>query len=157
VALIGSSASCIAGLIDYSVLSLIMRPKAIQHILQKKWFLIYRRFFEKIAFVTLAVTAFIPMTFEPVKLLAILSRYDKRKYIMAVFVGRTPRYLILATLGSTGKIPMNALIGAFVLLLVVSIWEQRVIIKDSLAIIYRGCAKRLKKIHKQDPCIGGTS
>ena len=148
VALIGGIASCIAGLIDYVFLSLLMRHKRIQQIQQKKWYLTYARFFQKIAFVTLVVTAFTPIPFDPAKFLAITSRYDKRKYALAIFVGRTPRYFVLAKAGSTGNVPINILIWAFVFLFAASIWKNRVIIKENVVVVYRRCSAKLKNMKR---------
>ncbi len=150
VALIGGIASCIAALIDYLAVSLIMRYKNIQKMQQKKWYLTYRDFFQKVAFVTLVITAFTPLPFDPAKFLAITSKYDKCKYTIAIFVGRTPRYFILAELGSTFEIPISILVLAFVLLAVPCIWKNYTFIEENARIICERCSARFRKISKQN-------
>ncbi|HEY7160129.1 MAG TPA: hypothetical protein VH815_02675, partial [Acidobacteriota bacterium] len=56
-------------------------------------------FFDKYAFLTVAVAALLPIPVDIVRLLAISRAYNYWKYLLAAFVGRFPRYLILAYLG----------------------------------------------------------
>ena len=44
------------------------------------------------------LAAFTPIPLEPVKLIACASRYNRVKYVIACFIGRTSRYYLLGVL-----------------------------------------------------------
>jgi membrane protein YqaA with SNARE-associated domain len=56
-------------------------------------------FFDRFAFITLSVAAFLPIPLDVIRMLAISRAYPFAKYIAATFVGRFPRYVIIAYLG----------------------------------------------------------
>ncbi len=137
VAVVGGVATCVAGLIDYLLLSLLMRYQRIRKLQQSSWYLRFSAFFRSMAFVTLVVAAFTPIPFDPFRFLAITTEYDKKKYILAIFVGRAPRYFILARVGSEGYIPNWILIWVFVLLFGIAVWKNYGKIRDNFTIIYK--------------------
>jgi len=47
-------------------------------------------------FPTFTLFAFIPWPFEPVKIYAILTRYDLKLLMLGTFIGRAPRYALIA-------------------------------------------------------------
>ncbi len=66
--------------------------------------------FLKAPFPALVVFAFAPIIFYPFRFLTVLSKYPARKYILAVALGRGPRFFLLALLGSRVDVPISALI-----------------------------------------------
>ncbi len=145
VAVVGGIATCIAGLIDYLLLSRLMRYQRIRKLQQSSWYLRFSAFFRSMAFIALVVVAFTPIPFDPFRFLAITTEYDKKKYILAIFVGRAPRYFILARVGSEGYIPTWVLIGAFVLLFGIAVWKNYGKIKHNFTIIYKKYNRKRKR------------
>ena len=66
--------------------------------------------FLKAPFPALVFFAFAPIIFYPFRFLTVLSKYPARKYILAVALGRGPRFFLLALLGSRVDVPISALI-----------------------------------------------
>jgi len=56
-------------------------------------------FFKKYGFVAIVVTAFIPFPFDIVGISAGLGRYEIKKFLLAVFIGRFFKATLLALLG----------------------------------------------------------
>ncbi len=73
--------------------------------------------FKKAPFVALLVAGFTPVPFYPFRFLVVLARYPLGKFIFAVFLSRTPRFLIIALAGYMVKIPDQVLIVFFVVLI----------------------------------------
>lgn len=76
------------------------------------------RWFGGAPFLILALSGITPLPFLPFKLLAFATRYPRGRYLTAVAAGRVPRYLLLAWLGATLRLPLWALALACMLLLV---------------------------------------
>jgi membrane protein YqaA with SNARE-associated domain len=87
-----------------------------------------RRWFGQAPFVTLAVSGLTPLPFWPFKVLAFAEGYPLTRYLAAVAAGRFPRYLLLAWLGVTVRIPYWALGAVFLLLILPSLrmipWQR---------------------------------
>ena len=75
------------------------------------------RWFGRAPFAVLALSGITPLPFFPFKVLAFAAGYPRERYIAAVAAGRLPRYLLLAWLGVTVRLPPWALAVAGVLLL----------------------------------------
>lgn len=63
------------------------------------------RWFRKSPFWALVVLGATPLPFYPIKFLSITDHYPMRKYLLALFVGRAPRYWVIAYLGYTLRLP----------------------------------------------------
>lgn len=105
IALLGGIAFCISALIDYSLVTLVFRYEKIARVKETRLYCKVERLFNKYAFVSLVVAAFTPIPLEPVKVVACASRYNKVKFVLACFIGRTPRYYLLAESQSILPIP----------------------------------------------------
>ena len=68
------------------------------------------KLFLKAPFPALVFFAFAPVIFYPFRFLTVLSKYPARKYILAVALGRGPRFFLLALLGNKVNVPISALI-----------------------------------------------
>lgn len=73
--------------------------------------------FARAPFLVLVITGFTPIPFFPFKFLAFSMRYPLVRYLAAVTVARAPRYLLLAWMGRTFRVPEWLLLGLFLLLL----------------------------------------
>lgn len=107
----------IAGFIDYETLGPLLRYKKIKNLYNNR--ALYQRsvaFFYKAPFWMVVIAGFTPIPFYPFKFLSIASNYSQNKYLLALLVGRAPRYFLLIWLGYTIKIPDWLLIAAFVIM-----------------------------------------
>lgn len=62
------------------------------------------RLFDRAPFVALIVAGFSPIPFHPFRFLVVLARYPLAKYLLAIFISRTPRLFILAAAGNHLKV-----------------------------------------------------
>lgn len=144
VALIGALGSCIAGLIDYFIFSQLLRYKKVARIKETKTFQTFKKFFKKVAFLSMITAAFTPIPFDPFRFMAITTTYSKSKYVAAIFLGRGSRYYLLAAFGALVPIPTWILIGAFVVLLLLSLVKNRDRIVSYIGIILSKVQEKLK-------------
>ncbi len=99
VAFVGALGTVIAYVIDYAILGWLFRH---HHVKKVRDIHLYRKllkYFDKYAFLTVTAAALLPIPVDVVRLLAISRAYNYWKYLLAAFVGRFPRYLILAYVG----------------------------------------------------------
>ena len=122
IAILGGVGSCISGLIDYTLVAIAFRYEKIARVKATRTYRNVERLFSKAAFVSLVIAAFTPIPFEPVKLLACATRYDRIRFVLAVFVGRTPRYLVLGILQrELLSIPRTYLYGSIVVIVTIEV------------------------------------
>ena len=128
-ALVGGIGTSIACLFDYPLVSFAFRFKNIARIKTTKVYQRSIQLFSKAPFLTLLIAAFTPVPWEPFRVLAATSRYDRFRYILSAFLGRTPRYFLLAELQRNYlRIPGEFLLGSIVLLLLFAaakIWLRK--------------------------------
>ena len=99
VSAIGALGTCVANLNDYAILGWLFRHQRVKKIRDIQTYRRFLRLFDRYAFLTLAAASFLPIPVDVVRLLAISRAYTYWKYLAATFVGRFPRYLIIAYLG----------------------------------------------------------
>ncbi|UCE18341.1 MAG: VTT domain-containing protein [Gemmatimonadota bacterium] len=148
VALIGAAGSCVAGLIDYIVFSQLLKYKKVARIKETKTFQSFRKFFNKVAFVSMITAAFTPIPFDPFRFMAITTNYSKLKYVVAIFVGRGSRYYLLAAFGALVPVPTWILVGAFVVLLAISVVKNYNRIVSYAGILRRKIVEKLRARRK---------
>jgi membrane protein YqaA with SNARE-associated domain len=124
IAVLGGIGSCIAALIDYTLVNFVFRYEKISRVKDTKTYLYIERIFKKAAFISLLVAAFTPIPFEPVKLLACATQYNIAKFLLAVFIGRTPRYFLLGLLQRGIDIPRLYLYGSIIILIIIAILKS---------------------------------
>ncbi len=122
VALTGAVGNCVSAFVEYHFLLWIFsKTKLEQRVETNRIFQRFSSYFHRAAFPCLVFTGFTPIPFEPFRLAAILIRYDLRLYLLSVFLGRFPRYYLIASIGKQFQIPMLYLIILLILLLVAPI------------------------------------
>ena len=87
-----------------------------------------RRHFSGAPFAVLAVGALVPLPYFPFKAMAFADGYPVLRYLLAIAVGRFPRYVLLAWLGIVIKIPTWVLVALFALMMLPSLrllWKRR--------------------------------
>mgnify|MGYP000285866066 FL=1 len=76
--------------------------------------------FNKAPFSALLVAGFTPVPFYPLRFLVVLAHYPVMKYLLAVFLSRTPRFYLFALLGRSIKIPDYFLLILFIFLVAIA-------------------------------------
>jgi len=79
-----------------------------------------RKRFSKVPFLVLTVSGITPLPFFPFKAMAFAEHYPLGRYLLAVAVGRFPRYVLLAWLGVLIQIPTWVLVALFALMILPS-------------------------------------
>ena len=118
---IGAAGTCIANLNDYAILGWMFRHQKVRKIRDVKTYRTLLEYFDRYAFLTLSVASFLPIPVDVVRLLAISRAYSYTKYMLAAFVGRFPRYLILAYLGR--ELPTKYILILFILSAIPAIYK----------------------------------
>jgi len=130
VAMVGAIGTCVAGLIDYTVITYIFKVEKVAKLKQTKTYKYCARFYNKVAFISLVIAGFTPIPFEPFRFLAAVTKYNRSKYVLSIFIGRAPRYYLLAKLQRMFPIPRSILIGSIPLILIIGLirvlWNRRI-------------------------------
>ena len=121
VAIVGAIGTCMAGLIDYTVITYVLKYEKIAKLKQTKTYKYCAWLYNKIAFISLVIAGFTPIPFEPFRFLAGATKYNRGKYVLALFIGRAPRYYLLAKLQRMFHIPRSILIGSILFILVIGL------------------------------------
>ena len=122
VGLAGAIGNCIAAFVEYHLLLWIFSKTELQqHVETNRIFQRFSYYFGRMAFVCLVFTGFTPIPFEPFRFAAILIRYNLPLYLLAVLLGRFPRYYLIALIGDQFQIPTRYLIILLIVSLVIPI------------------------------------
>lgn len=113
VATLGALGTCVANLNDYYLLSFLLRYRLVDRVRATRTYTIALRWFDKAPFAILSIATFLPISVDIVRLLAISRRYGRRLFALATFVGRWPRYLILAVVGKELQLTWVGILIAF--------------------------------------------
>jgi membrane protein YqaA with SNARE-associated domain len=113
VAIVGTS---LAEVLNYSVFKYVGDLKHVTNVHTSKMVNKLIILFNKAPFAALLVAGFTPVPFYPFRFLVVLARYPLLKYILAIFLSRTPRFYLLALFGYTIKIPDYLLPVIFIIL-----------------------------------------
>lgn len=114
VALVASLGTCVANLHDYYIVNGLCRLGRVQQARSTRTYARAVGWFRRAPFLALAVATFLPLSVDPVRLLAISAGYPRRRYVLATFAGRFPRYLLLAVLGHELQLSNRAIAAVFV-------------------------------------------
>ncbi|UCG50732.1 MAG: VTT domain-containing protein [Candidatus Latescibacterota bacterium] len=116
----------IAGLWDYWLfIPLIHHPRVRSKYARTGLYKKSVRLFRKWPFWALVIFGLTPIPFYPIKFLAIADHYPMRRYLLALIVGRTPRFYVLAFLGYVFKLPNWSLVVLALIILIVTIVKNR--------------------------------
>jgi membrane protein YqaA with SNARE-associated domain len=84
--------------------------------------------FHRVPFLVLVVSGMTPLPLFPFKAMAFAEHYPRDRYVMAIAVGRFPRYVLLAWLGVVIQIPTWILVALFVAMIFPTVrlaWKRR--------------------------------
>lgn len=122
IAILGGVAYCISALIDYSIVTLAFRSEKVCKVKTTKLYRWLEWIFDKWPLGTLALDSFSVIPFEPIKLMACAKRYNKAKYLLACFIGRTVRYYLIGWVQrDIFRIPSKYLYGSIVVMLAIEL------------------------------------
>ena len=124
VALFASLGTCIAAIIDYHVLTPILTHEKAEALKKQTIYKISFRYFGKAPFISLVIAAFSPVPFFPFRVLSIASSYPFKKYLLSIFLGRTPRYYLLSLLAYTFPFPTWIIAALFLVLIAYNLIEK---------------------------------
>jgi membrane protein YqaA with SNARE-associated domain len=96
VAVVGATATMMANLNEYHVLGYFFRARLGERIRRTRAYRWVVRWFNVSPFQTLTLIAFVPIPIDFVRWLAILRRYPRWRFGAAYWLGRLPRYALLA-------------------------------------------------------------
>jgi membrane protein YqaA with SNARE-associated domain len=129
VALIGTIGTCIANLHDYYIIHYLFKVNKIKKAKQTRFYRSAVKWFNRAPFATLTVASFLPIPVDVVRILAVSTDYPRRRYVLATFAGRFPRYLLLAYLGYELKLSNKAIFIVFLATAVIGIAKAIVKLK----------------------------
>jgi len=96
VAVVGAVGTSAANLNDYYLLSYLFEFDRVKRLRRRPLYQRAVSWLERAPFVTLTAFSFLPVPVDAVRLLAISRRYSRVRFTAATFLGRFPRYLLLA-------------------------------------------------------------
>jgi len=99
VAIIGSLGTSLANTTEYLVLGVLLEYGRVKKIRETRPYRTMKRYFEVAPFALMVVVNFFPVPIDPARWMAISVDYPRWKYVAATFIGRFPRYFLLAWLG----------------------------------------------------------
>lgn len=103
-------ATATASFLDYCTVKKILDIDKLEPIKQTSFFRAAVRGFYWRPWLTIAVFAFTPLPFFPLRILALSSNYPVARYVSANLAGRLPRYYLLAVGGAWLPIPLIYLV-----------------------------------------------
>lgn len=113
VALVGAVGTCIANLHDYYIFNFLLSLEKVRKVKETGFYHSAVKWFGKAPFLTLTAASFLPIPIDVVRMLAVSTGYPRRRYLLATFAGRFPRYLLLAWLGYELKLSNKAIFVVF--------------------------------------------
>lgn len=106
VALVAGVSVCIVELFNYHSINLIADRTRLSTYIQTTTYRRAEKLFLWQPFASVVIAALTPIPFAPFRLLAATSRYDLRRYIVGIFIGRLPRFYLLAWAGKALNLPL---------------------------------------------------
>lgn len=120
VALVAIPSTLLTEMLNYSTFKYVADLKIFTKLRDKKALKKTIRFFNKAPFLALWVAGITPIPFYPLRFLVVLAKYPLPRYILAIFLSRFPRFIILAYVGYKIQIPDYILVALFVILIAIA-------------------------------------
>ena len=100
--------------VNWYLYAWVLRGERASWLRRQRWVEWSVQYFARAPFVSVVVFAFTPLPFWAARGLAVLRDYPLRRFMLATAVGRWPRFLLYAWLGSKLHIPTLALVAVIV-------------------------------------------
>ena len=117
VALVDIAGTLLTEALNYSVFKYIIDTNFFQKMRHRKTVTKVVELFNRAPFMALLLAGFTPLPFYPFRFLVVMAHYPIWKYLLAVFLSRTPRFYVLALIGQAIKIPDYLIIAIFIILI----------------------------------------
>jgi len=111
VAFSGAAASTIANLNEYHVWTSFFRYRLFRRIRESPHCAAATAWFDKAPFAALLAVNIVPLPVDVVRLLAVARQYDRRRFVLANFIGRAARYGLIALIGWALELNLKAIIA----------------------------------------------
>lgn len=118
VALLSGVGTVLAEALNYSFCSFFYDLPTLRAVSQKRLVRRTIELFDRVPFSAILFAGFTPAPFFPVRFLVVMADYPWWKYLLAVFISRTPRFWLLAVFGGLIHISGGLLVVLFVVLFV---------------------------------------
>jgi membrane protein YqaA with SNARE-associated domain len=118
VAAVASAGTVLAEALNYSFLSCFLGTWVDRRAQDAAVVARMQRLFHRAPFTAVVIAGITPIPFFPMRFLVVMEGYPLGRYLIAVFLSRTPRFLLLAAAGSFLAVPAWALLALFVVLIV---------------------------------------
>lgn len=105
VTVFGITGTLLTEALNYSCFGSFMDLKAFEKVRENRFVRKLTDLFNKMPFTALWIAGFTPIPFYPFRFFVVLARYPMWKYLLAVFLSRTPRFYLLALFGNAFPIP----------------------------------------------------
>lgn len=115
VALVGAFGSTIANLHDYHIFTWLLRSNRIARVRNTKLYDVSARWFARSPFFLLMVFNVLPIPIDVVRMLATTSRYPRKRFAVANFIGRFIRYMVIAFVTFHWNLGWMAVVGLLAL------------------------------------------
>ncbi|MBD3232136.1 MAG: hypothetical protein GF315_00265 [candidate division Zixibacteria bacterium] len=119
-----SLGTIVAAIIDYQFFTPILNLSYSRKYKSHQVYKAAHKWFYKSPFLSLVVASFSPIPFYPFKLMVYASKYSFARYLIAISIGRFPRYYILGLAGYTFRIPDWIIIGTFVAMILMVYFKK---------------------------------
>ncbi|HHM23828.1 MAG TPA: DedA family protein [Bacteroidetes bacterium] len=127
IAFVGAVGATLSALLEYYILDFLLGFRRLARIKENPRYKRYAGYFDRFSFGSVFLASAIPMPVDPVRMLAISRGYEKWRFALATFIGRIPRFFLIALLGSqlvyAKRIAVLLLIGTLALELVRRVWK----------------------------------
>lgn len=117
---VAAAGTILAEMLNYSVFKYVADLSVFQKIHHKKTVTKIIAYFRKAPFIALWIAGFTPVPFYPFRFLVVIARYPLWRYILAVALSRTPRFVLLALVGHTIKFS-DSLLAIFFFIIVAAV------------------------------------
>lgn len=118
VALVSAVSTALAEGMNYTLFGVLNDRPSIQSLSDNRMVRRTMDLFSRLPFTAILLAGLTPVPFFPVRILVVMTSYPIWKYLLGVFLSRTPRFFILAALGTYLDIPVGLLSVLFIVLLV---------------------------------------
>ncbi len=107
--------------LNYMLVKFFFTIPKVDDLRKYKTFKYATHYFLRLPFISLVIAAITPVPFYPFRIIAPASEYPLSKYLLALVVGRSPRFYILAYFGYMVPLPNEIIIVVFIVLLALSL------------------------------------
>lgn len=149
VAIVAVAGTLIACFLDYQAVNFAFQARKFRKIRESDVYQGAVHYFLKAPFACILIAAFAPpIPFYIFRVLSPTSGYPLRRYMLAVFLGRLPRYYLFALMGSALNPPGLILVGGGLLLLCALLYSS---VKRHLAARHREVPIPVETPHSESP------